>query len=81
MNDPSWLSPALAAALPAEGGQVALQGQRFVRRGGILRAEGLLSDTQGQTGEAFGFKWKKRDTFGLARVARARQAVAGAALR
>lgn len=74
MNDPSWLSPALAAALPAEGGQVSLQGQRFVRRGGILRAEGLLSDTQGQTGEAFGFKWKKRDTFDSpASLARAKQ--------
>jgi SAM-dependent methyltransferase len=74
VSDPSWLSAALGVQLPAEGAGVTVRGQRFVRRGGILRAEGLLSETQGQTGDTFGFKWQKRDTFdSAASLARAKQ--------
>lgn len=63
MLDPAWFAPLLGAALPEENGEVLLRDQRFVRRGGILRSAGLLSEAQTQTAEAFGFKWHQRKTF------------------
>jgi SAM-dependent methyltransferase len=63
VTEPTWFSAALGVDAPAEGSAALVRGQRFVRRAGILRAEGLLSETQGQTGDTFGFKWQKRDTF------------------
>jgi SAM-dependent methyltransferase len=61
--EPAWLSSVLGIELPREGERVLLGGGSFVRRGGILRAEALASERQGQTGASFGFKWQKRDTF------------------
>jgi len=49
--------------MPAEGERLTLAGQTFVLRGGILRSEGLLSEGQSQTAEAFSFKWARRETF------------------
>ncbi len=62
-SEPDWLGPLLGATLPAEGEEATVRGQRFVRRRGLLRSAALVSSTQGQTADAFGFKWKKRDTF------------------
>ncbi len=62
-NDPSWFAPLLGAPLPQEGSSVDLRGQTFIRRGGILRSLSLLTPSQTQTADAFGFKWHKRDTF------------------
>ncbi len=58
-----WLAQLLGAELPAEGGTVTLRGRPFSMRGGILRAQDVLSAAQNQTKEAFTFKWQKRDTF------------------
>ena len=49
--------------LPAEGQSVEAWGRPLTMRGGILRADDLLSAAQSQTSDAFGFKWHKRDTF------------------
>jgi SAM-dependent methyltransferase len=61
--DPAWLAPLLGAELPSEGGRIDLRGQSFVRRNGILRSAKLMTESQTQTADAFGFKWHKRDTF------------------
>lgn len=59
----SWLREVLGVEVPEEGGRVDLRGTEYVRSGGILRAINLVSDSQAQTRETFGFKWQKRDTF------------------
>lgn len=59
----SWYADLLGAPLPAEGESIALRGQDFTLSGGILRSAQHLTDAQSQTGDAFGFKWQKRDTF------------------
>ena len=58
-----WFSALLGAALPAEGQSVELHGRTLTMRGGILRAQELVSAAQEQTSDTFGFKWAKRDTF------------------
>lgn len=60
---PQWFYDYLKIAAPAEGDEFNLNGQKFVHRDGISRSLALLSAAQIQTEEAFGFKWKKRDTF------------------
>lgn len=61
---PDWLRALLGLdGLPAEGQAVTAAGQDLVMQDGILRSQALVSAAQGQTREAFGFKWKKRDTF------------------
>ena len=60
---PDWLCALLGIAAPTEEGPAELRGRPFLLRDGILRAQGLLSATQAQTSEAFGFKWKQRETF------------------
>jgi SAM-dependent methyltransferase len=52
-GNPDWFTE-LVGDLADEG---------FVVRDGILRQERLLSESQAQTSDAFGFKWAKRDTF------------------
>lgn len=59
----SWLWHVLRTSEKVEGANFAVNGQPFVLRAGIPRAQALLSKAQSQTEEAFGFKWKKRDTF------------------
>lgn len=68
----AWLWPLLARTHAAgEGESWTLGEQSYVMQGAIPRATKIL-ETQAQTAEAFGFKWKKRDTFesptALARV-------------
>jgi arsenite methyltransferase len=58
-----WLWPLLGVQAPAEGEEIVMRGRRYVLRGGLLREREALSATQGQTSEAFAYKWRKRDTF------------------
>jgi arsenite methyltransferase len=62
---PDWLFRILGVERPDEDAIVELQGTPFVMRGGLLRAERFADaqSAQGQTAEAFGFKWERRDTF------------------
>jgi len=59
---PRWFWDYLGTGGPWAG-ERPMSGQLFVIRDGIPRSRALLSDAQAQTEEAFGFKWKKRDTF------------------
>jgi SAM-dependent methyltransferase len=63
MAIPEWLPPLLGASGLEEGASLAIGGREFVVRAGIPRSCELLTDAQAQTSDAFGFKWKKRDTF------------------
>ena len=69
---PNWLYDYLGISIPNEGDEIDLSGQNFIFNKGILRNQLLLSNTQAQTEETFGFKWEKRNTFdseaSLARV-------------
>ena len=60
---PSWLNGILGTDELIEGASLDIRGRSFVVIDGIARSRALLSAEQGQTRDAFGFKWKKRDTF------------------
>ena len=60
---PRWFWQYLGVACPMEDEEFELNGQRFRQQGGIPRSLTILSTSQTQTEETFGFKWKKRDTF------------------
>lgn len=60
---PQWLLDLLAIGPVPEGGEAQIGGRAFRLRDGILREVAVMSDAQTQTAEAFGFKWKQRDTF------------------
>ena len=60
---PAWLAELLGAAVPREGETVAVGGRRLTMVDGVLRSAEFVSAAQGQTRDAFGFKWAKRDTF------------------
>lgn len=62
-ESPAWLWGILGTPASAEGAVFSLRGQEFEVRSGISRSRRLISRAQAQTGESFGFKWKKRDTF------------------
>lgn len=63
MTSPDWLPALLGGSLPEEGGSVEINNQTLTMLRGILRAELFVSEAQSQTGDVFGFKWAKRDTF------------------
>lgn len=63
LSEQSWFEDLLGVPLPAEGGTVAIRGADFVQRDGILRAKSLASASQAQTSTAFGFKWKRRESY------------------
>lgn len=56
------LSKLSGAVIPAVG-SVSVGGQPFEVRDGILRQQRLVSRSQQQTSETFGYKWHRRDTF------------------
>lgn len=58
-----WLGEILGVTLPGEGGSITVNGQGFTRRHGILRHGGLVSSAQAQTAAAFGYKWRRRDSY------------------
>jgi len=60
---PAWLAELLGVALPHEGGSAVAHGRPLTMSAGILRATEVVSAAQGQTSDAFGFKWGKRDTY------------------
>jgi len=59
----SWLAELLGAPLPAEGGSIETRGRVLAMRDGILRARELVSPAQAQTGDVFGYKWGRRESF------------------
>ncbi|MEM6781590.1 MAG: class I SAM-dependent methyltransferase [Pseudomonadota bacterium] len=63
-KDESWFYDLLnIKSQPQNDEALAINNQNFIFKDSILRAQELLSDTQKQTEETFGFKWKKRETF------------------
>jgi SAM-dependent methyltransferase len=62
-DTPEWLYDYLGISEPQEGDEIDLVRQKFVLRNGILRNQLLLSATQSQTEETFGFKWKNLNSF------------------
>jgi arsenite methyltransferase len=62
---PAWLWEALGVPAVDENRELTLGGQQFVLSDGILRERSVASpsQSQGQTSDAFGFKWHQRDTF------------------
>jgi SAM-dependent methyltransferase len=63
VSELSWFEAVLGMALPAEGGAVTIRGTEFVLRDGLLRERGLASASQAQTSDAFGFKWRRRESY------------------
>ena len=62
VRQPQWFWNLLGVDGPWQG-TVEFGGQPFAIRGGIPRSLAMRSSTQAQTEEAFGFKWKRRETF------------------
>jgi SAM-dependent methyltransferase len=62
-ESPAWFLELLGLARLEENQEFLLGGETFVVRNGIPRGSSLASAKQSQTGEAFGFKWKKLETF------------------
>ena len=60
---PAWLCTVLGTPSLEEGTSFTLRGDVFIVRNGIPRSQKVTSAAQSQTGDMFGFKWKKRDTF------------------
>ena len=60
---PHWVAEVLGLGQLDEGLEFSLGSQAFVVRDGLPRSSKLVSAEQAQTSEAFGFKWKKVDTF------------------
>jgi arsenite methyltransferase len=60
---PEWLAEIADAATRAEGATASVGGRDYVVRAGIPRSTRLVSAAQGQTADAFGFKWQRRDSF------------------
>ena len=68
---PDWLWDVLGVEPLTEGQRASVRGRSFVLDGGVLRDETLA--TSESDVEAFGFKWRRRDTFDSpASLARAR---------
>jgi arsenite methyltransferase len=62
-SPPTWLLELLGIDDIAEGDELEVLGHGLVLRHGVLRLRALVSDEQAQTSEAFGFKWRRRETF------------------
>lgn len=58
----------LGAAGLGEGQSLELEGVTYEMRGGLLRQRSGSSGAQARTGENFGFKWAKRDTYESGRM-------------
>lgn len=59
----AWISNVLGAPLPQEGTRAVFGGRDAVVTDGVLTFLEEHSTGQGQTSEAFGFKWGKRDSY------------------
>ena len=60
---PIWLWEVLGVPKAVEGSVFPVRGQPYRLQGGVVRSSELLSDQQAATGEAFGYKWRRTDTF------------------
>lgn len=60
---PDWLQKVLGVESLEEGEAFKLRGEAFLVRAGIPRSRKVVSQSQIQTSETFGFKWQKRNTF------------------
>lgn len=58
-----WIETVLGKSLPPEGERDTFGGQPAAMKDGILTFSSEHETGQGQTSEAFGFKWGKRDTY------------------
>jgi len=64
ITQPQWLWTLLGCeTAPAEGTKLTCNGKNIRIDDGIPRAQGLVSESQAQTRQTFGFKWAKRETF------------------
>jgi len=63
MSIPLWVEALLGVEIPEDGASFTANGVRLVRVRDILRAENIMSSSQSQTSDMFGYKWKRRDTF------------------
>ena len=63
LQTPPWLYARLGVEPITEGESIIVQGGEYVLQQGILRERGVISESQTQTADAFGFKWHQRDTF------------------
>lgn len=59
----SWLGTLLGVNIPPEKGVATIGGSKYVMECGVLRAQALLSASQAQTSDTFGFKWNKQETY------------------
>lgn len=59
----NWIESVLGAPLPEEGARIELADQPAVMKDGVLTFVADHEAGQGQTSEAFGFKWGKQDTY------------------
>lgn len=59
----SWIGKLLGVMISGEGERFKVGQQQFVVRNGIPRSEKLLSETQSQTKDAFGFIWSESTRF------------------
>ena len=57
------LARLLGQALPADGQTIEVRGQSFVMQRELLRSTQLATDSQQQTADSFGFKWKRRSSY------------------
>lgn len=57
------LEQLLGRPLPAIGTVFDVRGQRFVIERGLLRSKELATQSQQQTSDSFGFKWKRRSSY------------------
>jgi SAM-dependent methyltransferase len=60
---PGALEQLLGQPLPAEGQTITVLGQSFVLKRGLLRSTQLATNSQQQTADSFGFKWKRRSSY------------------
>lgn len=64
ISQPRWLWALFGCeTAPEEGAKLSCSGRKFRVVDGIPRAQELVSESQAQTSETFGFKGAKRDTF------------------
>jgi arsenite methyltransferase len=63
LQTPPWLYAALGVDPITDGESITVQGVEYVLNQGILRERRVISESQTQTAEAFGFKWHQRETF------------------
>ena len=78
---PDWLWPLLGVAPVDEGGEVELRGRSYVLSDGSCASARCSRTRRHRPRDAFGYKWRKRDTFESAADAGAHAALAARALR